>query len=659
MSSVTAMTVVQKRWRWCLLVLCGSGLLACGGSGSGPAATRTPALAAAMTIGATSYTVVKLGVGDISQIPVINASNQVAYSLFGPAGSGAWFFDGAMVRDLGTLGGPEAYVAALNDAGQVAGHSSNASGLDHAFRWSATTGMVDLGTLPGTEASFGMGINRQGQVVGNAEAALEPPRAFLWSDPAGMMDLGTLGGTAVANVINDSAIVAGYSATADGSSHGFRWSAAGGMIDLGTLGNIDSYAYLINNAGQIAGYSAVSDANGLNFHGFVWDQATGMVDIGTLSGLGSAALAMNASGQVAGVSDKDSVYQHAVFWSRAGGIVDLGTLNGTASRALGINRDGMVVGWSNTPSGQFDYHAFLWTQAQGMIDLNTRLGNAPPGLVVTEGLAIADSGAIVANSNAGLVLLIPGASGTDAPVVGPITAGGPVVAGARVTFSADFTDRNRTDTHTAQWSWGDTCTHTAGTVIEHDGTGTARGDHIFCSAGVYPVALTVTDNTGLSGMAARDVVVVAPTGAAVGGGGWFFSAQGAYRKQRIHAGRASFSFVSTVANQGAGPMTLKFHVADMDFRSAGYESQSVGGNRVQYQGSGTLNGKGNYKFLLAAVDGSTSKAVRDSRLRLKVWHVDARSKGEVIDYDNQAVTRAVRSAGEGSVLGGGSILIRR
>lgn len=663
MRSVTGMAVVRKWWRWSLLGLCASGLAACGGSGGSgavPAPASATSLAAKIGVGDTVYSVVKLGAGEIAQLPVINASNQVAFSLNGPDGIRAWFFDGATVRDLGTLGGAEAYAAALNAAGQVAGFSGNASGNTHAFRWSQGAGMVDLGTLPGAAGSAGLGINTQGQVAGYSDAPLQPLQAFVWSESAGMLDLGRLAtGSAVAQAINDSGTAAGYSDAADGNAHGFVWSAAAGMLDLGTLGSIDSYATLINNAGQVAGYSAIDDANGVNYHGFVWDPASGMVDIGTLSGLGSAALAMNAAGQVAGVSDKDAMFQHAVWWSGKDGLVDLGTLGGTVSRALGINRDGVVVGFSSTPAGQDAYHAFVWNKAQGMVDLNTLLRNAPAGLVVTEGLAISDSGAIVANSNAGLVLLKPGAGGSDAPVVGPITPGGPVVAGTRAAFAADFTDQNRADTHTATWSWGDTCTHTAGTVTESDGAGTASGDHLFCSTGVYPVALTVTDNTGLGTTVARDVVVVAPSGAAVAGGGWFLSPQGAYRKQRMHAGRASFGFVSAAATTGAGPMTLKFHVAGLDFRSAGYDSLSVAGTRAQYEGSGTINGKGSYRFLLTAVDGSTSKAVRDSRLRLKVWHFDARTKGEVVDYDNQPATRTLAAAGDGSVIGGGSIVVRR
>ena len=78
------------------------------------------------------------------------------------------------------------------------------------------------------------------------------------------------------------------------------------MVDIGTVGGIDSYGNLINNAGQIAGYSLVLNAAGYYYHGFVWSKETGMVDIGTLSGRGSAALALNASGQVAGVSHFDA-----------------------------------------------------------------------------------------------------------------------------------------------------------------------------------------------------------------------------------------------------------------------------------------------------------------------------------------------------------------
>jgi probable HAF family extracellular repeat protein len=690
MKNVAEISAIQKRWRWCLLGLCSSGLLACGGGGSDPAPPKDMVLAAAMSAGAltvvaaasdgagvtaaadaaahgriTTYSVVKLGSGEITELPVINSRNQVAFSENGASGNRAAFFDGETVRDIGTLGGAEAYAPALNDVGQVAGYSTNPGGNYRAFRWTETGGMADLGTLYGAAASKGLAINRQGQVVGYSEPALGPVQAFIWSDTAGMVDLGRLGGglgDAAAQAVNDAGMAAGSSTAPDGNSHGFAWTRAGGMVDLGTVGGIDSYATLINNAGQIAGYSAVNNADGFNYHGFVWNKASGMVDIGTLSGLGSAALAMNAAGQVAGVSDTTDLYQHAIWWTREGGMVDLGTLGGTISRALGVNKHGVVVGLSNTPAGQFDYRAFLWTKAQGMVDLNTRIPHAPAGLVLTGALAISDTGAIVADSNAGLVLLKPGASGTDAPVVGPITPGDPVAVGTRVAFSASFTDQNSADTHSATWSWGDRCARDPGTVTEGDGAGTVGGQHTFCTAGVYPVMLTVTDNTGRSATVARDVVVYDASAAAVSGGGWFISPQGAYRKAKVQAGRASFSFVSKATNDPTprqGEMTLRFHVANLHFQSAAYDSLVVAGVRAQYQGSGTVNGTGNYKFLMTVVDGTASKAVRQSRFRMKIWHIDAATNAEVVDYDNQVQASALAADSEGSVIGGGSIVIRR
>lgn len=41
-----------------------------------------------------------------------------------------------------------------------------ASTSTHAFIWDKTTGMQDLGTLPGGTISYAYGINKYGQIVG-------------------------------------------------------------------------------------------------------------------------------------------------------------------------------------------------------------------------------------------------------------------------------------------------------------------------------------------------------------------------------------------------------------------------------------------------------------------------------------------------------------
>jgi probable HAF family extracellular repeat protein len=685
MNSATEMAVMKLPWRRCVGALCASGLLACGGSGGGtPTALPNGTLSAPelMVVGADqaradvvgelstvarggsySYSVVLLGSGSVTELPSINRKNQVVLSVNGANGNRVLFFDGDLVHDIGTLGGADAYAPALNAAGQVAGYSSTVSGDVHAFRWSKSGGMIDLGTLYNAAGSKALAINGHGQIVGYSDPAQEPVQAFVWSESDGMIDLGRLSdGLAVAQAINDNGMIAGFSDAADGNAHGFGWTRDKGMFDLGTLGGIDSYATLINHGGQIAGYSAIRGETDFVYRGFVWNKATGMVDIGALNGLGSAPLAINADGLVAGVSDVKDGAQHAIVWRRGRGMTDLGTLGGAGSRALGINNNGDVVGLAATGVSEFDYHAFLWTRTKGMLDLNRSLANAPPGLVLTEAIAISDKGAIVANSTAGLVLLLPGAKGNDAPVVGPVAPSDPVAAGSATTFAVSFTDQNRDDTHVASWSWGDGCANIPGSVTESRGVGTARAVHRYCTPGIYALRVTVTDSTRRSASVTRNVVVYDPSTVAAAGDGWFMSPQGALRQDRVQAGRASFSFVSALtpaAVAGAKPWALQFHVANLNFQSTAYDALSLAGGRVQYQGSGTINGAGKFKFLLSAVTGAAATAGAPSRLRMKIWHLDTRTDAEVVDYDNARPVRASVAGAEGSELGGGQIVLGR
>ena len=59
------------------------------------------------------------------------------------------------------------------------------------------------------------------------------------------------------------------------------------------------------------------------------------------------------------------------------------------------------------------------------------------------------------------------------------------------------------------------------TVTEADGSGSASGSHAYASAGVYRVALTVTDKDGAAGQSVFEFVVVFDVVAGfVTGGGW-------------------------------------------------------------------------------------------------------------------------------------------
>ena len=65
------------------------------------------------------------------------------------------------IVDLGTLGGAWSQALAVNAAGQVVGLSGTAKGENHAFSWTRTGGMVDLGTID-AECSYPIGVSDAG-----------------------------------------------------------------------------------------------------------------------------------------------------------------------------------------------------------------------------------------------------------------------------------------------------------------------------------------------------------------------------------------------------------------------------------------------------------------------------------------------------------------
>jgi probable HAF family extracellular repeat protein len=119
------------------------------------------------------------------------------------------------------------------------------------------------------------GINDRGQVVGYGPidvAFSSPLRALFWADPKRHtvgQDLGTLGGSSgyfsfssVANSINNSSQIVGYSYTPDGEQRAVIWED-GVLVDLNTQLPIEagwtlSSATRINNAGQIIGTGLVN-----------------------------------------------------------------------------------------------------------------------------------------------------------------------------------------------------------------------------------------------------------------------------------------------------------------------------------------------------------------------------------------------------------------
>lgn len=160
--------------------------------------------------------------------------------------------------------------------------------------------------------------------------------------------------------------------------------------------------------------------------------------------------------------------------------------------------------------------------------------------------------------------------------------------------------------------------------------------HTYSAAGVYTINLTLTDACGktLSSMY-QYAVVYDPSAGFVTGGGWINSPAGAYRPEVTLSGKANFGFESKYlrgATVPSGNTEFKFQVAAMLFKSTNYDWLVVAGSKAQYKGTGTINGSGNYGFLLTALDGNLENRVTPDLFRIKIWD---KNNGDAIVYDNQ------------------------
>lgn len=226
--------------------------------------------------------------------------------------------------------------------------------------------------------------------------------------------------------------------------------------------------------------------------------------------------------------------------------------------------------------------------------------------------------------------------------------------GTVITGTGIFHDPGILDTFTTIWNWDDGTNTTnlpAGSVSTTD-------SHTYTIPGVYSTSLQVTDKDGGSDIEnmSQYIVIYDPDGGFVTGGGWIDSPAGAYIASPTLIGRANFGFVSKY-KQGAttptGETEFQFKVADLNFHSISYEWLVVAGARAQYKGSGTINGAGDYGFMLTAIDGQINGGGGTDKFRIKIWE----KATENIVYDNQ--NGAVDDTDPTTVIAGGSIVIHK
>jgi hypothetical protein len=94
-------------------------------------------------------------------------------------------------------------------------------------------------------------------------------------------------------------------------------------------------------------------------------------------------------------------------------------------------------------------------------------------------------------------------------------------------------------------------------------------------------------------------------------------------------------------------------MAAFGFHSTSYEWLTVAGARAQFKGLGTVNGAGDYGFMVTATDGQVAGGGGADKFRIKIWD---RATGQVI-YDNVRGASDDLAAANPQELAEGSVVI--
>jgi hypothetical protein len=203
-----------------------------------------------------------------------------------------------------------------------------------------------------------------------------------------------------------------------------------------------------------------------------------------------------------------------------------------------------------------------------------------------------------------------------------------------VNLSATYADVNFAE---ATIDWGDG-THTTATAQD----GAISGAHVYEAVGIYEVTLTVTDICGEEATAVHNYVVVYdPEAGFVTGGGWFSSPNGAYASSSSSlkaslSGNAKYLKRNSRLPSLQGNITFTLHDSKkkgdspaLKFKSSSLSWLVVTEYKAYIRGTGTIDGKGEYDFLVSVIDGKW-RGEKTDYARIQISDV----AGNVI-YDNQ------------------------
>ncbi len=278
--------------------------------------------------------------------------------------------------------GEETVVHAVDPVtGQAVGYSCRRDSFDdcRAFSWTATGGMVDMSPATNCWASD---VNARGQATGFCGN-----QSFIWSQAGGMtfLEPATPGALCYAEAISDPGQVVGNCVNGF-ERFAFSWTAAGGMVEIRLEGTSNTYARLVNNAGQVGGDSGIG--------AWAWTQQGGTVLIRPANGWSTNLLGLTQSGHFVGYTTQlfpSTGVQHAFAWTAQQGLTPLVFANGGNSFPRDWSSNGQVVGFAIRADGA--YRGFSWTPSGGMVELQP-LSGLQPSTEMSDAVAVNERGQV-------------------------------------------------------------------------------------------------------------------------------------------------------------------------------------------------------------------------------------------------------------------------
>ncbi len=209
-----------------------------------------------------------------------------------------------------------------------------------------------------------------------------------------------------------------------------------------------------------------------------------------------------------------------------------------------------------------------------------------------------------------------------------------VRVGEQVRTTADFGDYVPGEAHNIRWMWGDQSQPSIAYFAAGDSHVT--GEHIYTQAGIYKVGLDFSESC----LESADenykqwMVIYDPAAGSVTGGGQLLSLQTSlpWMNQQQNAQfsfNVSYNQNRDTAPQGQTQLNLRQQGV---FRSNTIDWLVVRGDQALWQGTGTLNGEGNYGFTASVWDGrGTGANDAGDEIRIRIWDKNA---GNALVYDN-------------------------